>query len=168
MIFTKKFCSALGEITLSERDGALILCHLGTDAIAKLTGEMRDTPVLMRAKEQLEEYLTGERQAFSLPLAPRGTPFQLQVWQALREIPYGETRTYGEIAARIGNPRACRAVGMANHHNPLLIIVPCHRVIGASGQLTGFGAGLAVKEKLLKLEENKRLPAAKLTSSAAK
>lgn len=156
MIFTKKFSSALGEFTLSEEAGALILCHLGDEMPEKLMGEMRDTPLLLRAERELKEYLGGERRAFSLPLRPQGTPFQLAVWQALREIPYGDTRSYGEIAARIGNPRACRAVGMANHRNPLLIFIPCHRVIGASGQLTGFGAGISVKEKLLKLEKGAR------------
>lgn len=156
MIFTKKFSSGIGEFTLSEEEGALILCHLGAEAPQKLMGEMRDTPLLLRAERELKEYLRGERQAFSLPLRPGGTPFQLSVWQALCEIPYGETRSYGEIAARIGNPRACRAVGMANHRNPLLIFIPCHRVIGASGQLTGFGAGISVKGKLLMLEKTAR------------
>lgn len=168
MIFTKKFSSALGKFTLSEENGALILCCLGEDAPDKMLGEERDTPLLLQAERELEEYLAGERWAFSLPIAPRGTPFQLQVWQALREIPYGETRTYGDIAARIGKSRAGRAVGMANHRNPLLIFIPCHRVIGASGQLTGFAAGISVKEELLKLEDAARRASAKLTSSAAK
>lgn len=156
MVFTKKFCSALGKITLSEENGALILCYLGDGVPENLLGEERDTPLLLQAERELREYLAGERRAFSLPLAPRGTPFQQQVWQALREIPYGAVRTYGDIAARIGKPRASRAVGMANHRNPLLIFIPCHRVIGASGQLTGFAAGILVKEELLKLEDAAR------------
>ncbi len=156
MIFTKKFCSPLGEMTLSEENGALILCYLGEGAPGKLIGDRRDTPLLLQAERELKEYFAGARREFSLPLDLRGTDFQRQVWQALREIPYGETRTYGDIAARTGNPHACRAVGMANHKNPLLIVIPCHRVIGASGALTGFGAGMDVKEKLLRLEGSVR------------
>jgi len=108
---------------------------------------------------QLTEYFAGQRQDFDLPLAPGGTEFQRQVLDELRKIPYGTTRTYGEIAARIGRPRAVRAVGAANGWNPIPIIIPCHRVIGASGDLTGFGGGLPVKEALLRLEmENSQFP----------
>lgn len=112
-----------------------------------------DTPLLRRAAAQLQEYLEGSRQVFDLPLCPAGTPFQQKVWTALRHIPYGETRTYGEIAKAIGQPGAARAVGMANNRNPLLILIPCHRVVGADGSLTGYAAGLPQKEKLLKLEQ---------------
>ena len=101
---------------------------------------------------QLEAYFTGRRRAFDLPLAPAGTAFQLSVWRALRSIPYGETISYGELAHRVGNPRASRAVGLANGANPLPIVVPCHRVIGANGALTGFGGGLPTKQALLALE----------------
>jgi methylated-DNA-[protein]-cysteine S-methyltransferase len=101
---------------------------------------------------QLEEYFAGTRHSFSLPLAPRGTPFQLSVWRALQAIPYGETLSYGELARRIHLPGAARAVGLANGANPLPIIVPCHRVIGADGSLTGFGGGLPIKRALLSLE----------------
>jgi methylated-DNA-[protein]-cysteine S-methyltransferase len=101
---------------------------------------------------QLNAYFAGELQSFDLPLAPRGTPFQLGVWKRLCEIPYGETITYGELAARIGNPKASRAVGLANGSNPIPIIIPCHRVIGSSGKLVGYGGGLPRKEKLLSLE----------------
>ena len=101
---------------------------------------------------QLGEYFAGERHRFDLPLAPRGTDFQRRVWRALTEIPYGRTISYGELARRIGNPSASRAVGLANGANPLPIIVPCHRVIGADGSLTGFGGGLPIKRKLLALE----------------
>ncbi len=104
------------------------------------------------AIRQLEAYFAGERREFDLPLLPQGTPFQLKVWARLREIPYGETISYGELAARLGNPKASRAVGMANGRNPLPIVVPCHRVIGSSGKLTGFGGGLPTKEALLGLE----------------
>ena len=101
---------------------------------------------------QLSEYFEGRRRAFQLPLAPEGTPFQLRVWQALGEIPYGDTISYGELASRIGQRSASRAVGLANGSNPLPIVIPCHRVIGANGQLTGYGGGLAVKRQLLALE----------------
>lgn len=109
-------------------------------------------PVLRAAKKQLDEYFAGRRRRFDLPLAPQGTPFQLAVWQALRDIPYGETRSYGDIARRIGRPKAMRAVGAANGANPISIVVPCHRVIGADGTLTGYGGGLPRKQKLLVLE----------------
>jgi methylated-DNA-[protein]-cysteine S-methyltransferase len=101
---------------------------------------------------QLREYFAGTRRRFELALAPRGTPFQLSVWQLLRAIPYGQTVTYGEIARRLGRPEAARAVGLANGANPLPIVVPCHRVIGADGALTGFGGGLPIKRALLHLE----------------
>ena len=113
---------------------------------------MDAAPVLMQAERELEEYFAGRRTAFSVPLSMHGTPFQLEVWEALRAIPYGETRSYAALAAQIGRPRACRAVGMANHVNPLPILVPCHRVLGADGHLTGYAGGLDVKKYLLKLE----------------
>ena len=106
---------------------------------------------------QLEEYFSGKRSSFSLPMAPVGTQFMQDVWQALVTIPYGEVRSYRDIAKAIGNPKACRAVGMANNRNPLPIIIPCHRVIGANGKLVGYAGGLDCKEKLLALEkENSR------------
>lgn len=105
---------------------------------------------------QLRKYFSGERRSFDLPLAPEGTEFQLKVWRALRAIPYGETRSYGELARRIKRPQASRAVGAANGQNPLPIIVPCHRVIGADGSLTGFGGGLKIKQQLLELESGER------------
>lgn len=108
---------------------------------------------LARAVRQLKAYFRGELRDFDLPLAPGGTPFQRKVWEALREIPYGETITYGELARRIGQPAASRAVGAANGRNPLPIVVPCHRVIGQNGRLTGFYGGLHLKEGLLNLEE---------------
>ncbi len=101
---------------------------------------------------QLRAYFAGELEAFDLPLAPQGTPFQLAVWNRLCEIPYGETISYGELARRIGNPNASRAVGLANGSNPIPIVIPCHRVIGSNGKLTGYGGGLPIKEKLLGLE----------------
>ncbi len=107
---------------------------------------------LDRLQAQLEQYFAGQRQSFDLPLRPEGTPFQLEVWQALREIPFGVTISYAELASRVGRPRASRAVGAANGKNPLSIVVPCHRVIGADGSLTGFGGGLEAKRTLLEHE----------------
>lgn len=104
------------------------------------------------ARAQLEAYFRGERTEFDLPLAPSGTPFQERVWKELRRIPYGKTCSYGDIAKRIGRPKACRAVGLANGRNPISIVVPCHRVIGADGSLTGYGGGLVNKKTLLELE----------------
>jgi methylated-DNA-[protein]-cysteine S-methyltransferase len=106
-------------------------------------------PVLDSAREQLREYFAGERRVFDLPLSPRGTEMQRAVWRALCDIPYGATRSYGQVAAAVGRPTASRAVGAANGQNPIAIIVPCHRVIGANGSLTGYGGGLACKEWLL-------------------
>ena len=110
------------------------------------------TPLLLEAQAQINEYVYGYRQTFDLPLAPHGTDFQLRVWEALRAIPYGETRTYRQLAEAIGQPNATCAVGGANHHNPLPIVIPCHRVIGKDGSLTGFGGGLGVKRQLLEIE----------------
>lgn len=111
------------------------------------------SPLLGQAADQLREYFAGQRKTFDLPLAPQGTAFQKAVWKALLEIPYGQTCTYGDIARRIGNPRAARAVGMANHCNPLMIVVPCHRVVGSGGALTGYACGLDIKKFLLELEK---------------
>ena len=136
--------------------GRLALCADG-DGLCALrfasTGkEMDAAPLLLQAERELEEYFAGRRTAFSVPLSMHGTPFQMAVWAALRAIPYGETRSYGELARRIGRPGACRAVGMANHVNPLPILVPCHRVVGADGHLTGYAGGLDVNKYLLELE----------------
>ena len=114
-----------------------------------------ETPLTLQGAEELGEYFAGTRKVFTVPLSPHGTEFQLAVWEALRVIPYGETRTYGEIAAAVGRPKAARAVGMANHDNPLLIFTPCHRVVGKNGVLTGFACGLEVKRRLLELEGGK-------------
>lgn len=110
------------------------------------------TEILIRAERQLREYFAGSRKIFDLPLSPNGTAFFQSVWTALQAIPYGETRTYGDIAREIKRPTAARAVGMANHHNPIMIVIPCHRVIGANGQLTGYAGGMEIKQKLLDLE----------------
>lgn len=136
------------------------LCLVGDDrfltAIVFGHGEDAPSPVLYEAKRQLEEYFAGERREFDLPLQPEGTEFQKKVWAALTLIPYGETACYKDIAARIGNEKACRAVGMANNRNKIPIVIPCHRVIGADGSLVGYGGGLKIKEKLLELESSAR------------
>mgnify|MGYP002714835534 FL=1 len=115
--------------------------------------EQHDHPILCEAQQQLAEYFAGTRQQFDLPLDFDGTYFQKQVWQALLQIPYGETRSYKQIAEQLGNPKAVRAVGAASGKNPISIIAPCHRVIGASGKLVGFAGGLDNKQILLKLEQ---------------
>lgn len=112
-----------------------------------------ETGLLHMAGNQLAEYFQGKRKEFTLPLAPQGTDFQKRVWEALCTIPYGQTRSYGEMAAQIGNPKACRAVGGANNKNPIMIFIPCHRVIGADGSLVGFGGGLQAKKYMLDLEK---------------
>ena len=141
--------SPVGPLTLRAEDGALT---------AILFGDMRKglpggTRVLEQAAAELAEYFEGSRREFTVPVRLTGTDFQQEVWAALCEIPYGATATYGDIARRVGRPRACRAVGMANHRNPVPIIVPCHRVIGSGGALTGYGGGLAVKSYLLAWEK---------------
>lgn len=141
----------IGRLGLAENGRAVtdVLLHGEHPADA----EIRETPLLQKAAEQLAEYFGGLRTEFELPLEFEiGTSFERTVWQALSTIPYGETRSYADIARQIGRPAACRAVGRANGRNPLSIFVPCHRVIGASGQLTGYGGGLDKKEALLRLE----------------
>ena len=112
------------------------------------------TPFLRGVAKEIKEYLNGQRKQFDIPLQFYGTDFQLSVWNALLTIPYGETRSYRDIAEQIGNAKACRAVGMANNRNPIAIIVPCHRVIGADGSLVGFGGGIKIKQQLLELEHS--------------
>ena len=150
MIFQYSYETALGSVTFVEEDGAL----LAITTQHTYEGERLETPLIQEAYRQLTEYLIGVRKCFDLPLNPRGTEFQQQVWKALCDIPYGETRSYKQIAEAIGNPKAVRAVGMANNRNPLLIVIPCHRVIGANGKLVGYGAGIEKKEYLLKLEKS--------------
>lgn len=114
----------------------------------------QETDLIRRAYEELMEYFSGKRRTFDLPIHAEGTDFQMQVWKELQEIPYGETCTYKDLAIKTGRPKACRAVGGACHRNPILIMIPCHRVIGSNGSLTGFGGGLPVKEQLLSLERD--------------
>ena len=141
------------RLVMPSTAGKLLIVQ-GENGIARLTlaGDAEDgthTPLLKEARAQLEAYFAGRLKSFDLPLEEHGTPFEKAVWAALRTVPYGQTRTYGEIAAQIGNPKAARAVGMANHHNPIAIITPCHRIIGANGALTGYALGMEMKRILL-------------------
>ena len=139
----------LGHLTVASDGSAITAIAFGSPP---LPGERRATELTNRAANQLQEYHAGKRRAFDLPLAPEGTEFQKRVWAALSDIPYGQTRSYSEVAAAIGNPKACRAVGGANNRNPLPIVVPCHRVIGANGSLVGYAGGSKIKAYLLDLE----------------
>jgi methylated-DNA-[protein]-cysteine S-methyltransferase len=152
--FFTEFSSPIGTLELRGTETALtgVFMDGHRHEAPRAEGAVRDAEPLREARQQLEEYFAGERRAFSLTLEPAGTEFQQRVWQALRAIPYGGTISYGELASRIGSPRAVRAVGLANGRNPISIIVPCHRVIGADGSLTGYGGGLERKRFLLALE----------------
>ena len=161
---TTTMSTPVGELTLvaSERGLRAVLwpnerpgrVQLGESTVGNATADA----VLAEAVRQLEEYFRGERRAFDLPLDPVGTEFQQQVWQVLRTIPYGQTISYGELAARLGDKNKSRAVGAANGRNPISIIVPCHRVVGSTGKLTGFAAGVDTKDWLLRHEQGGRLP----------
>jgi methylated-DNA-[protein]-cysteine S-methyltransferase len=146
--------SPIGELTLVSDGEALTGLYMTEQRHRPElpTAPAGDDPVLAETRRQLAEYFSGARREFDLPLRPAGTQFQQTVWAALREIPYGETAGYGELAARIGRPGAARAVGLANGRNPIAIVVPCHRVIGSGGSLTGYGGGLERKRYLLSLE----------------
>lgn len=143
--------TAIGIIGIHEQDGKITHLFFENQTVPAEI-ELGESPLLDEAFGQLGEYLDGKRREFDLPLFPQGTEWQLKCWNALREIPYGETASYGDIARKTGNPRAFRAVGLANNRNPIPVFIPCHRVIGADGSLTGFGGGLEVKQKLLRLE----------------
>lgn len=146
--------SPLGTLTLVAADGTLSAVYMTDQRYRpdEATFGRSDPDAFGHVLTQLAEYFAGERAVFDLPLTLEGTPFQREVWQALREIPYGETRTYGDLAAALGRPNAARAVGLANGRNPLSIVVPCHRLVGSDGSLTGYGGGLERKRYLLDLE----------------
>jgi methylated-DNA-[protein]-cysteine S-methyltransferase len=141
----------IGKIVIVEN--GIAITHMYIEKNINKDISMIETPLLKKASIQLQEYLDGKRKTFDLPLAPQGTEFQQNVWKALQEVPYGKTYSYKDIAENIGNIKACRAVGMANNKNPILILIPCHRVIGSNGKLVGYAAGLDIKEKLLELEK---------------
>ena len=143
----------LGEMTAVEENGKLLQLSFGkpsTDVSAK----MEKTFIIEQTFNQLEEYFSGKRKTFSIPLVLKGTDFQMKVYKALCGIMYGETISYKQLAEKIGNPKACRAVGNANNKNPIAIIIPCHRVIGSNGDLVGYAGGVQIKQKLLEIEKN--------------
>lgn len=139
-----------GMIKITETDGYITeLIFKSSSIIGNVSNY---TPLLREARKQIKEYFSGSRKSFDLPLMPSGTEFQKRAWRSLMDIPYGETRSYKQQAKVLGKPGSCRAVGAANGRNPILIVIPCHRLIGSDGRLTGYSGGLEVKEKLLKLE----------------
>lgn len=149
MIYFTKMTS-IGKLTIIEKDGFIVRVSFGTYLVI---GKKRESALIASAFEQIEEYLQQKRTEFDLPIMLEGTEFQLKVWNLLREIPYGKTCSYKDIAKKLGNFSCCRAIGVANNKNPIPIIVPCHRVIGADGNLTGYAGGLRLKRQLLLLEQ---------------
>ncbi len=158
MIWFDDFATPIGRLTIAADAHGLrhVLFETNKYEAAERTHWKRDAVPLRAAREQLEAYFAGEREQFDLPLHPVGTLFQLKVWKTLAEIPFGATWSYGEVAKRISEPKAMRAVGAANGRNPLPIVLPCHRVIGKDGSLTGFGGGLPIKQFLLRHEAGAR------------
>ncbi len=153
-----EYVSPVGTLMLVATERGLSGLYPDGHAATPEADWQRDSAPFRDVRQQLDEYFAGKRRDFDLPLDMQGTPFQLKVWEALLTIPFGETVTYGEQAQRIGQPKASRAVGMANGRNPVSIIVPCHRVIGKNGTLTGYGGGIAMKRFLLDLESPPQLP----------
>jgi methylated-DNA-[protein]-cysteine S-methyltransferase len=159
MTYFCEMSSPVGRLLLSGGEALSgISFRGGSRAAAVAAGWKHDREPFREAIAQLEAYFEGERREFDLALAPQGTAFQRGVWEMLRTIPYGETISYGELAARLGRSGAARAVGAANGRNPIPIVIPCHRVVGSNGSLTGFGGGLDVKRRLLALEARHRPP----------
>lgn len=151
--------SAVGPLTLVAEDGAIVGLYMDLqrhrpddETLGELAPPGRQSELFAAAAEQVVAYFAGALTRFTLPLAPRGSAFQQRVWAALQDIPYGQTESYGELALRIGSPGAARAVGLANGRNPIGIVIPCHRVVGSDGRLTGYGGGLERKKQLLDLE----------------
>lgn len=163
IIYCQRYSSPCGELLLGQAEGKLCFCDWADagpsrahrQVIKRLRAEVieQETALLTETARQLDEYFCGDRREFNLPLMPEGTDFQKQVWSALEKIPYGQTLSYSKLAARIGRPRAVRAVAAAVGANPLSILLPCHRVIGADGSLTGYAGGLQAKTCLLSLEK---------------
>lgn len=150
-----EYDTLLGRIVIAESEGFITRISPQFDA-SQMQDKHSETRLIQEAHRQLEAYFDGKLFDFTLPLAPTGTDFMQSVWQALRQIPYGETASYKDIAVKIGNPNAARAVGMANNRNPIAVVIPCHRVIGSDGQLVGYRSGLDNKRMLLELETNVR------------
>lgn len=149
MALGKYIDTEIGRLYLAEEDGCIVRLTVDKAPEQDMLGE---SPLLQRAAAEVMEYLAGERKTFSVPVKAQGTKFQEAVWAALQRIPFGVTRSYGEIAREIGSPKGARAVGMACNRNPILLMIPCHRVVGSSGKLVGFACGLPMKERLLQLE----------------
>lgn len=156
MNYIKSIKTPIGIITVKEKSNKIIELQLNSNLVQPLkeNEQIKETPLLIETEKQLTEYFNKTRTKFDLPLAPQGTDFMKRVWKELIKIPYGETRTYKQIAQKIGNEKASRAVGMANNKNPIPIIIPCHRVIGANNKLVGYALGLDKKEFLLDLEKS--------------
>ena len=146
-MFQYSYDTIIGKIFIAEKNG-----FIAQVSFKEISAEKKETTLIKKTYLELAEYFNGKRQIFNVPLSPEGTPFQKKVWEELKKIPYGQTATYKEIAKGIDNEKACRAVGMANNKNPIAIIIPCHRVIGSNGSLTGYAGGLTVKNKLLQIE----------------
>ncbi len=156
MNYIKSIKTPIGIITIKEKNNKIIELQLNSNLVQpiKENEKIKETPLLIETEKQLTEYFNKTRTKFDLPLDPQGTDFMKRVWKELIQIPYGETRTYKQIAQKIGNEKASRAVGMANNKNPIPIIIPCHRVIGANNKLVGYALGLDKKEFLLDLEKS--------------
>ncbi len=153
-MYFKIYDTVIGKIIIEESEEKISRIEI-VNGTEKFEGkEEKETELINKTYKELDEYFNSKRKKFDIPLKIEGTEFQKKVWNALLEIPYGETRSYLDIAKRVGNPKASRAVGMANHNNKIIIIIPCHRVIGSNKKLVGYAGGLDVKEKLLKLEQN--------------
>jgi len=152
MIKGYSYKTFIGSLAIIEDEGYLLEIRFGNEKRGKDPFFVEETAVIKKAYQQLEEYFRGERKVFDLLLKPEGTEFQRRVWAGLRDIPHGETRSYKDLAIKIQNPKAYRAVGMANNKNPLPIVIPCHRVIGSNRKLIGYRGGLDIKKKLLGIE----------------
>ena len=151
-MYQYSYNTKFGTIYIAEDCGEVV--WLNFKPIKQVNAKEKETELIKKTHQELLEYFSGERKTFNIPIKLNGTAFQIKVWKALCQIPYGETVTYKDIATKIGQEKACRAVGMANNKNPICIIVPCHRVIGKNGSLTGYAGGLNIKEKLLNIEVN--------------
>ncbi len=152
-MYFKTYDTVIGKIIIEESEEKISRIEI-VNGTEKFDGKEEETELINKTYKELNEYFRGKRKTFDIPLKIEGTEFQKKVWNELLEIPYGETRSYLDIAKRVGNPKASRAVGMANYNNKIIIIIPCHRVIGSNKKLIGYAGGLDVKEKLLKLEQN--------------
>lgn len=156
MEYWNTYETKIGMLIIVENENRISRIETVKTNIEYHKGKKVETKLIKKAYEQISEYLEEKRKEFTLPLLIKGTKFQEKVWNALLQIPYGETRTYGEIAKQIGNEKASRAVGGANHNNKVMIVVPCHRVIGSNKKLVGYAGGLEIKETLLKLEQQNK------------